>query len=199
MNGYANLAQIFVKSRNYDEVKNMQFLESAFKALKGFILDNNLATVIQDYDAFQILLNVISGSNDLDVITQALLCLGSILKTDWKNLVITLRMNGFGHLSHLLWRVSKAKALPPDSFTIGLLSNFTNLDEGLEIDENRRDMLLENISEIFSLMSALFGVMNIDAEIIYADFASALLLQNDNLAIYFLANLLNFIEAKTHK
>ena len=199
VNGYANLAQIFTKSRNYDEIKNFQFLESAFKALQGFILDNNHASVIQDYEAFSILLNVISISNDPDVITQALLCLGNVLKTDWKNLVITIRMSGFGHLSNLIWRVSKAKALPPDSFTIGLLSNFTNLDEVLEIDENRRDTLLDSISEIFSMMSALFGVMNIDAEIIYADFASALPLQADSLATYFLANLLNFVEAKTQK
>jgi len=199
VNGYGNLAQLFKKSRDYDQAENIQFLESAMSALRGFILDNNHSTVIQDYDAFQILLNLISGTNDVAVILQALSCLGMILRTDWKNVVFSVRMNGIGHLAHLIWRVARSRALPLDSFTIGILSSFSKLNEGLAIDDNLRITILDKASEVFNMISVIYGVMNIDPEIIYAEFACSHFLQNDTLAPYFLETLFALLESKIEK
>lgn len=157
MNGYTNLTELFLRQRDYDEIRNMQFLESAFMALKGFILNNNRSTVIQDYEAFRILLNLISGSNDPTVITQALICLSTLLRMDWKNVVFNVRMNGLGHLVHLIFRISKSQALPPapDSFTIRLLSSFSKLNEELQVEDGLRMVLLEKISDIMRTTSTL--------------------------------------------
>ena len=197
--GYKYLEEIFLKKRNYDEMKNMQFLESAFLALKGFILDKKHATVIQDYDAYRILLRLISESNDVIVITQALICLASILRMDWKNVIFTVRMNGFFHLTHLIWRVSKSRALPPDSFSIALLSDFIKLNDGFQVEDNMRVAILGKTSEIFRMMSVVLGVLNIGPEIIYAEFAGSYILQNDALASYFLETFIGLVEDKIQK
>lgn len=170
-----------------------------FSALKGFILSNNQSTVIQDYDAFQILLNIISGNNDSTVITHALSCLSTILKIDWKNIVLTVRMNGFSHLAHLIFCVSKSKALSQDSFTIRLITNFNRINNTIQLNDHMRIDILNKTAEIFQIISVVLGVLNIDAEIIFAEFAGSHFLQDDDLVTFFLDTLLSLMEAKISK
>jgi len=197
INGYRKLAQLFLRPRNYTEERNSSFLHNAFEFLRRFILSNEDDGKIKNYEAFGVLLFILSDTSIPQVLESALELLNTLLKKNWKNTLICLRMQGIHHLASLLVRLSRP--LPPDAFTIELISELNEIKEGLKLSQEYRTLLIEKIMESLSLMSFFLGAYNIDCEIVLSEFAASHFLQNDELAFYFMDYLLRMIEIKQNR
>eukprot|EP01022_Parablepharisma_sp_SALTPOND_P034498 TRINITY_DN91_c0_g4_i1.p1 TRINITY_DN91_c0_g4~~TRINITY_DN91_c0_g4_i1.p1 ORF type:complete len:1789 (-),score=168.64 TRINITY_DN91_c0_g4_i1:127-5493(-) len=103
--GYFVLAVMLNQKRDCGDVNERRYLRTCMQILKTIIYNGDENKVIKNAEAFKVLLSLISSSQQLLTISEALVLLNEILGTNARNCLIFLKMLGFVDLHVLLLRL----------------------------------------------------------------------------------------------
>eukprot|EP00831_Metopus_contortus_P032282 TRINITY_DN26117_c0_g1_i1.p1 TRINITY_DN26117_c0_g1~~TRINITY_DN26117_c0_g1_i1.p1 ORF type:complete len:210 (-),score=26.86 TRINITY_DN26117_c0_g1_i1:249-830(-) len=103
--GYFVLALMLNQKRDFSQDSERRQLRICMHILKRIIYDEDETKIIQNTEAFKVLLSLISSSPQLMTVQEALKLLGEILGANLKNCLIFLKMLGFVDLHVLLLRL----------------------------------------------------------------------------------------------
>ena len=107
LNGYTLLDKLFNTKRNYNDENNLTFILNLFEFLE-IMMTNNKDKEIQNFDAFNLLLKLMSTSDDFELVSRALEILIKLFQINWKNLIIARRLKIMNCLINLISRIHKA-------------------------------------------------------------------------------------------
>jgi len=103
--GYFVLAVMLNQKRDCTDVNERKYLRTCMQILKRIIYSDDERKVIKNMDAFKVLLSLISSSQQLLTVSEALVLLNEILRSDARNCLIFYKMLGFVDLHILLLRL----------------------------------------------------------------------------------------------
>ena len=83
-------------------MEEKEFLNFAFDSIQQMITEKKDSFLISNYDAFKFLINLLSSSTEFLVINNCLERLKNLLLSNWKNTIISCRLNLIDHLVLLL-------------------------------------------------------------------------------------------------
>ena len=107
IDGYFLLAVVLSERRDFEDEKEKKHLENCLRILKRIIFDDSAEenAIIANYEAFKVLLSLISNAPQYMTVFQAVTILSEILASNVRNCIIFLKLLGFIDLQILLFRL----------------------------------------------------------------------------------------------
>lgn len=93
-----------------------------------------------------------------------------------------------------MFRLSKSKAFLQNNLTLLFISSFDKEKKPLDVEDSQRTKVFQKIIEVIQIMSFIVGNLNVDCEIILAEFTASHLRLDDELAFFFMDSLFTFLD-----